>query len=138
LELNFPIEFIVQGTAVSSQAKRARSKAEWKARIKKASSDALPDDDYFLAQERVSITLFYFPAGSMQGDIDVIAKPVLDALCNHIYQDDKQVERLVVQKFEPGNVFPFASPCLVLSEALAGRTPLLYIRVSDRPFEELV
>jgi hypothetical protein len=136
LDLEFPIEFVVPGTAVSSQAKRARSKTEWKARIKEASRNALPDE-YFLEQNRVSVTIFYFPTASIRGDIDNIAKPVLDALCKHIYQDDRQVERLVVQKFEPGNVFPFSSPSAVLSEALAGRTPLLYIRVSDRPFEEL-
>ncbi len=38
------------------------------------------------------------------GDIDNIVKPILDALCHHIYMDDRQVQRLVVQKFEPDAV----------------------------------
>ncbi len=41
----------------------------------------------------------------MQGDVDNIVKPILDALSKHIYNDDGQVERIWVQKFEPGRIF---------------------------------
>lgn len=74
----------------------------------------------------------------MQGDVDNIVKLVLDALCEHIYRDDNQVERVVVQKFEPGNVFPFRSPSAALSEALKRAKPALYVRLSGDPFEDLV
>ena len=37
----------------------------------------------------------------MQGDIDNIVKPVLDALAQHIYIDDAQVERLVYKNSSP-------------------------------------
>jgi crossover junction endodeoxyribonuclease RusA len=73
----------------------------------------------------------------MQGDIDNIVKPILDALGQHIYVDDSQVERVVVQKFEPGNVFPFGSPSSTLEDALNRPKPLLYVRLTDDPFEEL-
>ncbi len=84
------------------------------------------------------MTLFYFPATEMQGDVDNIVKPILDALAQHIYYDDKQVERVWVQKFEPGRVFNFAKPSEVLSEALSGEKPLLFIRLGDDPTEGLV
>jgi crossover junction endodeoxyribonuclease RusA len=70
-------------------------------------------------------------------DIDNIVKPILDALGKHIYVDDSQVERVVVQKFEPGNVFPFTAPTITLEEALNRPKPLLYVRLSVDPFEEL-
>jgi hypothetical protein len=73
----------------------------------------------------------------MQGDIDNIVKLVLDALCTHIYLDDVQVERVVVQKFEPGNVFSFSNPSTTIVDALVGPKPVLYVRVSSNPFEEL-
>ena len=73
----------------------------------------------------------------MQGDVDNIVKLVLDALARHIYLDDRQVERVVVQKFEPEHVFPFSSPSARLKEALGGDRPMLYVRISDDPFEEL-
>ena len=58
-------------------------------------------------------------------------------MSKHIYVDDAQVERVLVQKFEPDNVFPFVSPSLILFQALYEPKPVLYIRLSDRPFEDL-
>jgi crossover junction endodeoxyribonuclease RusA len=136
LEPDFPIEFLVEGTPVSSQAKRGKSRAEWKERVRSASRAVLPEG-HFATSGRLAATLFYFPDAAMQGDIDNIVKPILDALGQHIYIDDAQVERVVVQKFEPGNVFLFRSPSAMLAEALGGRKPLLYVRVSNNPFEEL-
>ena len=90
MELSFPIEFLVHGTPVSLQAKRAASREEWKGRVKAASSTVIPDHHY-ASEERVAVTLFYLPSEAMQGDIDNIVKPILDSLCKHIYMDDAQV-----------------------------------------------
>ena len=73
----------------------------------------------------------------MEGDIDNIVKPILDSLERHIYFNDHQVERVVVQKFEPENSFSFEAPSTRLAEAIAGAKPKLYIRLSTDPFEEL-
>ena len=73
----------------------------------------------------------------MTGDIDNIVKPILDAMTRHIYLDDKQVQRVLVQKFEPGRVFEFTSPTAILDFALGTSKPALYIRLSDDPFVEL-
>jgi len=74
----------------------------------------------------------------MQGDIDNIVKPVLDALCRHVYFDDQQVERVRVQKFEPDRIFRFSAPSEMLSAAIQGDKPLLYIRLSDDLTEGLI
>lgn len=137
MEPDFPIEFLVAGTPVSAQAKRSESRAEWKERIRVASRAALPEA-HFATSGRIAVTLFYFPAAAMQGDIDNIVKPILDALGRNIYIDDSQVERVVVQKFEPNNTFAFASPSLALARALEGLKPMLYVRVSCDPFEDLL
>ena len=132
----FPIEFVVAGTPVSAQAALARSKEEWKGRVRAASSTVLPQN-HFATEDRIAVTLFYFPAVAMQGDVDNIVKLVLDALQRHIFIDDRQVERVLVQKFEPGNVFPFSSPSETLAEAMASEGSVLYVRVSNDPFEDL-
>jgi crossover junction endodeoxyribonuclease RusA len=136
LEPDFPIEFLVEGTPVSFRTKRAEARTEWQARVKDASRAVLPEG-HWATRGPVAATLFYFPEKSMQGDIDNIVKPILDALGRHIYVDDSQIERVVVQKFEPGNVFPFAAPTTTLEEALNRPKPLLFVRLSDDPFEEL-
>lgn len=85
----------------------------------------------------MAVTLFYLPDETMQGDIDNIVKPILDALSQHIYIDDAQVERIVVQKFERGNAFSFRSPTAAFLAALNAARPVLYIRVSNDPIEDL-
>jgi hypothetical protein len=136
MEIEFPIEFIVQGRAVSLQAKRAATRDEWKERVKAASAAVIPQP-HFASTDRIALTIYNLPAEPMQGDVDNIVKLILDALCRHIYIDDPQVERVVVQKFEPGNIFEFASPSETLAQALVATKPVVYIRISNDPFEEL-
>jgi crossover junction endodeoxyribonuclease RusA len=135
MELSFPIEFLVHGTAVSAQAKLVGSKNEWKERVKAASTEVIPQP-HFASDVPLSVTLYYLPDEPMQGDIDNIVKLILDALSRHVYLDDKQVERLVVQKFEPGVAFAFSNPTATFASAIEGPRPVLYVRLSDKPREE--
>ena len=73
----------------------------------------------------------------MRGDLDNIVKPILDAMARHIYIDDRQIHRILVQKFEPESVFTFIEPSERFAQALSGKRPVLYVRVSNDPFEEL-
>jgi crossover junction endodeoxyribonuclease RusA len=135
MQLSFPIEFLVHGTAVSLQAKRPESRAEWKERVKNASRNVIPQP-HFASDAPISVTLYYLPDEPMEGDVDNIVKPILDALSRHIYCDDHQVERLVVQKFEPGLAFTFHNPSDTFASALGAERPVLYVRLSDKPMEE--
>lgn len=136
MDIQFPIEFLVHGTPVSLQAKRSASREQWKERVKVASCSVIPSP-HLASAERIAVTLFYLPIDSMQGDVDNIVKPILDALSRHIYIDDQQVERVLVQKFEPGNVFTFNQPTPKFAEALESDRPVLYVKISSDPFEEL-
>lgn len=136
MQIEFPIEFLVHGTPVSFQSGSSHSKAQWKTRVRTASTAVIPDP-HFACEGPIAVTLYYLPDEEMQGDIDNIIKLILDALKAHVYIDDRQVVRIVVQKFEPGNVFSFSNPSEVMLAALTGVTPVLYIRVSNNPFEEL-
>ena len=136
VDIHFPLEFLIAGTPVSLQAKNPRSKEEWKERVKAATYPQLPEM-HFASEGRVAVTIFYFPPGEMQGDIDNIVKTTLDGLCAHIYVDDRQVERVVVQKFEPNRVFEFSNPTEKLVEALQSERPVTFVRISDDPHGEL-
>jgi len=136
VEIAFPFEFVVEGTAVSLQAKRPQSIAQWKSEIVEASRAALPEG-HFATDAPLAVTLFYFPAAEMQGDVDNIVKPILDAMDRHIYMNDRHIQPILVQKFEPGNVFEFSLPTPTLRDALNRPKPVLYIRLSDDPFGEL-
>ena len=63
----------------------------------------------------------------MQADIDNCVKPILDALSNFIYIYDKQVDRIVVQKFEPERPFRINDkPTELLADALAADDPIVH------------
>jgi crossover junction endodeoxyribonuclease RusA len=123
VEITFPLEFLVHGTPVSHQAERRKSIEEWKNLIVGAVQPLLPEN-HLLSASPLAITLFYFPPTPMQGDVDNIVKPILDALSKKIYMDDKQFHRVLVQKFEPGNIFQFASPSEALVGAIEGTKPI--------------
>ncbi len=136
MELEFPIEFLVHGTPVSSQSQNPAAKTGWKERVKNASAGVIPQP-HFASNDRMAVTLFYLPEARMLGDVDNIVKLTIDALKAHIYIDDAQVERILVQKFEPGNIFEFSNPTPAFVQAVTGPRPVLYIRVSNNPVEEL-
>jgi crossover junction endodeoxyribonuclease RusA len=132
---DIPIEFVVKGTVISLQGS-THAKQAWKEAIRAAGLAVLPPEAWLLT-DRVAVTIYYFPEGQMQGDVDNIVKPILDAMCRLIYVDDQQIERLVVQKFEPENIYAFSDPTPVLVSALALGGSAIYIRVTDDPHEDL-
>ena len=131
VEIEFPFEFIVEGTARSQQASAA-SKSAWKAQIYEAARPRLPEG-WWATDKIVNITIYYFPDAEMDGDIDNIVKPILDAMSGPIYIDDRQVERVVVQKCEPqrleDGIPAFSEPTVVLASAIQTAGPRVYIRV---------
>ena len=135
MEPKFPLEFVVNGAAVSLQAP-GPSRARWQEKIRAAMRRVHPDDAWATAQP-VAVTLYYFPENPMQGDIDNIVKPVLDALAPNLYIDDSQVERVVAQRFNPKRRFNFAKPSAILSDAIKQSSSALYVRVSNDPHEDL-
>lgn len=67
----------------------------------------------------------------MEGDIDNIVKPILDGMNTVVYIDDKSVERVVVQKFDPRVIFAIAVDTEQLGLALDLTRPVVYVRVDD-------
>lgn len=137
MEPDFPMEFLVKGTPVSLQASsRSGAKDDWKDRVRQASLTEAGRGKW-ATTERLAATLFYFPAYEMPGDLDNIVKPILDALMPQIYLDDSQIDRLVVQRFKPENIFPFSSPSDKLLKAMQTAKPVLYVKLSKDLLEEI-
>lgn len=83
-------------------------------------------------QRPLFFTILYLPDSPMIGDIDNIVKPILDALCPNIYQDDSQIERVIVQKFEPDRPIVINDPSVTLAEAIEHDRPVVYVRIDDQ------
>jgi len=131
-ETRYPLEFYICGTPRSLQAKR-HSLDKWKNAISEAARQRVGETDELnlITDGPFSLTIYYFTAAEMNGDIDNIIKPIMDALGTIAYLDDKDVERVVAQKFEPQLDWEFAAPSLQLAAAFDMTLPFVYVRVDD-------
>lgn len=134
----FPLEFHLTAIPLSLQASGA-SKERWRGTVAQAARQRAEETVEFiwLDDVPVAVTIFYFPIAPMAGDVDNIVKPILDALNGQAYTDDRLVERVVSQKFEPDVAWSFGSPSVQLTAALDAISatdepqPVVYIRIDD-------
>ena len=126
----YPLEFYIQGTPRSLQA---QNKADWKADVAGAAKSRIDEmkEWFFLDERPLALTIYFFPVAPWPGDVDNIVKPIQDALIKVAYRDDHQVERVVVQKFEPEEDWDILEPSARLAEALDIAPPVVYVRVDD-------
>jgi crossover junction endodeoxyribonuclease RusA len=134
MEPKFPVELMLEAVPISLQAS-AVSRQNWKDEIRTEINNVL-DPAGWATQSPVRVTIFYFPAGEMYGDIDNIVKPILDALMPRIFVDDNQVERVWVEKFEPDRAFHFEDPTAKLAIAIDTEAPIVYIRIDNEATSE--
>jgi Holliday junction resolvase RusA-like endonuclease len=109
ISLPFPIEFLIRDTPRAHQGKNAKAKEQWKQKVgavAKAHADA-STDFYFLDDRALAATIFYFAPAAMEGDVDNIVELIVDGMITIIYPHDRLLERITVQKFEPGIVSVF-------------------------------
>jgi len=67
----------------------------------------------------------------MQGDVDNIVKLIVDGMVTIVYPDDRPLERIIVQKFEPGVDVVFRSLTATRERAVETDPPVIYIRIDD-------
>ena len=131
LALRLPVDFVVRGTPASIQTSNKRTRDAWIAKVREAARARVAEltDFHFLVERPVSITIYYFPPDAMPGDLDNIVKYTVDGPKRVIYPDDKSVERILIQKFEPGTPRFFRALTPKLAEALDSEPPVLYMRI---------
>ena len=129
----FPLEIVIDATPVSSQTKNNKAREAWERKVGAFAKKTINGlrDQYFLDDRPLMATIFYFPPTSMPGDIDNIVKPILDGMISIAYPNDRLIERIVVQKFEPDVDWVFSSPSPALASAIDMEKPALYIRLED-------
>jgi Holliday junction resolvase RusA-like endonuclease len=133
ISLPFPIEFVIRDTPRSHQSSNTKGKELWKRKVGEiASAHTKTLRDFFFIDHRpLAATIFYFPPTEMDGDVDNIVKLIVDGMITIIYPDDRLLERIIVQKFEPGVESAFRSLTPTLERAVEAEPPVIYIRIDD-------
>lgn len=130
-------EFVVHGTPVSLQGK-ARSKESWRSRVTLAAQNAVPEEErleYGLV-DAIAVWLVYFHLGEMDGDLDNIAKPILDALIGVVWSNDRQIARLTLRRLQldapgrPALIDPPEPVRLAVDAAMRNLGDFVYVRAT--------
>jgi crossover junction endodeoxyribonuclease RusA len=92
-------ELVIPGTPVSLQAS-ARSRERWKARVRSVAEVVVPEEDQLngLLYRDLRVWVVYFHLGEMDGDLDNIAKPLLDGLTGAVWSNDRQIAHLTLRR----------------------------------------
>ena len=132
-DVPFPLEVLIHATAVSDQTKNRKGRADWIKEVgSKVQERIYSLVDWYSIQDRpLMATIYYFPLSQMNGDVDNIVKPILDGMIGVAYQSDEHIEKVVVQKFEPGVAWLFSAPSTMLADAIEVEKPVLYIRLDQ-------
>lgn len=127
------IEFVIRDTPRSHQSANTKGKQLWKRKVGEIAGTHVKTlrDFFFMDQRPLAVTIFYFPPTEMDGDVDNIVKLIVDGMVTIIYPDDRLLERIIVQKFEPGVESVFRSLTPTLEQAVETDPPVIYIRIDD-------
>jgi hypothetical protein len=126
----FPVEFVVFGTPVSWRSDNKRRKRKWKqtivAALEQSTKLALkaPTDEV-----RVHIR-YYYSEGSTVPDLDNLSKPVLDAMSRRVYDDDRQICDLWIDRVDMGRVLSSREAPQIVIDAVNTASDFLYIKVT--------
>lgn len=131
--LPFPIEFIIRDSPRSHQSENKRAKERWRAQVgaEARAHLAASAELCFIDERPLAATILYFSPVLMAGDVDNIVKLIIDGMIGVFYHDDRVIERIVVQKIEPGVVLSFGSVTPTLEHAIGTEPPVIYIRLDD-------
>ncbi|WP_165361463.1 RusA family crossover junction endodeoxyribonuclease [Lichenibacterium ramalinae] len=101
--------------------------------MRQAAKDCIDAQREFtwLDDRPLAAKILYFAPAPMDGDVDNIVKLILDGMLQIVYRNDRVVERVLVQKIEPGMIVEFASITDKLEEAVETEHPVVYIRIDD-------
>ena len=133
LEPELPLELIIRGYPVSHQTKRKNALERWKENVHEQARDQM-GEMHFALERLLIATVYIFPRAPLEPDLDNATKPVLDGLSKCVYMDDKLIERLTIQRFEPGRAIAINDDAPRLEEAITSSEPIIYIRLEG--FEE--
>jgi crossover junction endodeoxyribonuclease RusA len=107
----FPFEFFVAATPRALGAS-TDSRQRWRTLLQEVARKRIAEAVEFswLDERPLALSVYYFPPAPMDGDVDNIIKPIMDALVGVVYPDDRVVERVLAQKFEPDVDWSFDRP----------------------------
>lgn len=127
LHPDLPLELIASGYPVSQQAK-SNSLSRWKNDLENQWREQLPEM-HWLLEGLLVVEIAILTEETLAPDLDNAAKPIIDSMVKCVFEDDCQIERLEVQRFERGRLIPLSGARPRFDEVVQMDRPVLYIYI---------
>jgi len=126
------LEFVVLGPPISNQQSTPNGKANlisWHATIASAARPLWANP--LLIGHLKAIIINFYAGNKPSIDVDNMSKPILDAMQNIIYDDDRQIVQAEIIHLKIGAAFSIAGVSKVLVTALQAGSQFVYVRIED-------
>jgi Holliday junction resolvase RusA-like endonuclease len=126
------LEFVVIGPPISNQQSTPKGKSNlilWHGTIAGAARSLWPSQ--LLKGHLKAIVINFYAGNKPSIDVDNMSKPILDAMQNIIYADDRQIVQAEITHLRIGAAFSIAGVSKVLVTALQAGSQFVYVRIED-------
>jgi crossover junction endodeoxyribonuclease RusA len=131
-----PFEFVIEGPPVSQQTRRRARRQAWVDEVRRRAISRWPaEEPPVTGMIRIEITHIF---AGVAGDLDNLAKPVLDALKALVYEDDRQVTDLTVRKRDLTRGLRAEVTWPQFLDALNRGREFLHVLVQAAPDQEII
>ena len=122
------LEFVVLGQPVSNQSPGLNLTA-WRGTV--ATAAALNWPNPLLTGDLKAILINFYTGASPSVDVDNMSKPILDAMQNIVYGDDRQIVQAEIAHLKIGAAFAIMGVRPIIVNSIQSGNPFVYIRIED-------
>lgn len=130
--MSMHLEFAVLGPPISNQQNRARGKANlaaWRATV--AGEARKQWTKPLIVGELKAIIINFHQGNKPSLDVDNLSKPVLDAMQQIVYDDDRQIRQAEISHQKMGALYSIAGVSKLLVNMLQSEQQFVYVRLED-------
>jgi crossover junction endodeoxyribonuclease RusA len=126
--LSLPWDFSVVGVPASVQASSVRRRS-WKAAVRAAAVRAWPAGEHPLTRKVQIHVTFYHDSTPL--DVDNMLKPIQDALCGLVYDDDNRVSDTHGHLRDLNAAYRVRGMTSAQSDGFMSNNPFVHIRIEE-------
>jgi Holliday junction resolvase RusA-like endonuclease len=124
-------DFVVVGIPRTPQTKKSKSRDDWKSQVAAAARLAA-GEKFVPITEALSATVVYFHRDETELDVDGIGKLLLDSLEGIFFNDDCQIEQVLLRKTQQIGL-TLTNPPPVLAAHIGSEDNFVYVRLGPKP-----
>jgi Holliday junction resolvase RusA-like endonuclease len=127
------LEFVVPGPPISNQQSTPAGRANlmnWRGVISGVVAPVWGAKPV-LTGELKAVIINFFQGNKPSVDVDNMSKPILDAMENVVYENDRQIRQAEITHVKIGDAFSIMGVSKILVGALQAGSQFVYVRIED-------